>query len=279
MLPCWSDQTLFGERMFVMFVQVWRVVPIVMASMIDQHAADAGQMISADVDDTLAYLRALERRGGNGRDVMAEALTGTLAGRLAVVSSFGAESAVLLALVAEIAPATPVLFLETRKHFPETLAYRDGLAAYLGLTDVRDVAPAPAELRRRDPGGELWQFDPDACCALRKVEPLEQVLLPFDGWITGRKRFQAATRARLPFVEAETGRLKLNPLADWDAVAVRQEFERRQLPRHPLVAAGYRSIGCAVCTRAVGVGEDSRAGRWSGSAKVECGIHQVPAPA
>ena len=126
-----------------------------------------------------------------------------LPGRIATVSSFGAESAVLLAVIAEIDPTIPVVFLETGKHFPETLAYRQELAAHLGLRDVRDVVPPPRQVDGRDPTGELWYYDPDACCALRKVEPLADALAPFAGWITGRKRHQASTRAALPFVQLE----------------------------------------------------------------------------
>ncbi|MCQ8240769.1 phosphoadenylyl-sulfate reductase [Acetobacteraceae bacterium KSS12] len=211
--------------------------------------------------------------------MLAVALGGGLAGRVAAVSSFGAESAVLLALIAEIDPATPVIFLETGRHFPETLAYREALADRLGLQQVLDVTPVEAEARDADPTGELWYYDSDACCDLRKVRPLERALAPFDAWISGRKRHQSATRAVLPFVELEGGRIKLNPLADWDARRLMQEMQERDLPRHPLVARGYPSIGCATCTRPVGQGEDSRAGRWAGSGKVECGIHRGGAAA
>ncbi len=235
---------------------------------------EVGSPADAARRTAIAALRLRERQGIGGPALLADALRGPLAGQLAVVSSFGAESAVLLAVVAGIDPATPVIFLQTGKHFPETLAYRDRLAERLGLSDVRDVTPDPARLRAQDPSGELWYYDTDACCAVRKVAPLERALLPFAGWITGRKRFQAATRSRLDVVEEEGGRLKLNPLAGWDAQRLQDEFATRALPRHPLVDEGYRSIGCAVCTRAVGSGEDSRAGRWAGSAKVECGMHR-----
>lgn len=217
---------------------------------------------------------ALAGSGLGGVDLLARAIRHDLRGRLAVVSSFGAESVLLLALVAEIDPATPVLFLETDRHFPETLAYRDAVAARLGLTDLRDLRPAPVEAADADPTGELWYYDPDSCCALRKVRPLERALAGFDAWVTGRKRHQAATRERLPFVELEGDRIKLNPLADWDRDRIEAEITARGLPRHPLVAKGYPSIGCATCTRAVGAGEDDRAGRWAGLRKVECGIHQ-----
>jgi len=197
-------------------------------------------------------------------------------GRIAVVSSFGAESAVLLALVADIDPATPVLFIDTRQHFPETLAYRDELTRFLGLTDVRTVGPTNAEIEVNDPPGELWRFDPDACCRFRKVTPLERALAPFDAWVTGRKRHQALTRVALPLVENVDGKRKINPLADWTAAQIEAEIVRRGLPRHRLSEAGYPSIGCATCTRAVASGEDPRSGRWFGTGKVECGIHRLP---
>jgi phosphoadenosine phosphosulfate reductase len=232
-----------------------------------------------DLDGLFNSLHNMETAGADGREVLSQAIHGPLRERIAVVSSFGAESALLLSVVAEIDPSIPVIFLETGKHFPETLAYRDELTATLGLTDVRDIVPPAQSLRENDPDGELWYYDPDACCALRKVAPLAHALAPFDAWISGRKRFQAATRAALPLVERDGTRLKLNPLADWDAERVRRELARRKLPQHPLVAQGYPSIGCAVCTRSVAAGEDSRAGRWSGSGKVECGIHSTAVPA
>ena len=228
-----------------------------------------------DASSAYAVLSAMERDGADGRELLRVAVRDLLPGGIATVSSFGAESAVLLSVVAATDPTIPVIFLETGKHFPETLSYRQELAAHLGLREVRDARPAAAAVADRDPTGELWHYDPDACCALRKVEPLADALRPFAGWITGRKRFQASTRAALPFVELEGDRLKLNPIADWDGRRLQAEFRARRLPAHPLVARGYASIGCAVCTRAVGADEDARAGRWSGAAKVECGIHRA----
>lgn len=195
--------------------------------------------------------------------------------KVAVMSSFGAESALLLAFVAEADPEMPVLFLQTGRHFPETVAYRTELARFLGLKTVIDLQPAAAEVQERDPTGELWAFDPDACCRLRKVEPLDQATLSYEALVTGRKRSQAATRATLPVVEEKPdGQLRLNPLALWGAEDITREMARRGLPPHPLVAEGYLSIGCAPCTRPVGLSaEDPRAGRWAGLAKTECGIH------
>lgn len=198
-------------------------------------------------------------------------------GRVALVSSFGADAAVLLHLVAAADPDLPVLFLDTGKHFPETLAYRDALAARLGLRDVRSIPPDPAAIAARDPFGGLFAFDPDACCALRKVAPLAAALAPFDLWLSGRRRAQASTRQALPLVEAEDGRLKANPLAAWGGADIAAYRRTHALPPHPLVARGYPSIGCAPCTSPLAAGEPERAGRWRGTGKIECGIH-APAP-
>jgi phosphoadenosine phosphosulfate reductase len=211
-----------------------------------------------------------------GLSALRRAILEDHAGRLAVVSSFGTESAVLLALVADIDPATPVLFIDTGRHFAETLAYRDELARFLGLTNVRSVGPTQVEIAAHDPPGELWMYDPDACCRLRKVTPLDRALAPFDAWVTGRKRHQALTRVALPVVEHADGKTKINPLADWTSAQIEAEMVRRLLPRHALSHAGYPSIGCAPCTRAVAAGEDPRSGRWAGTGKVECGIHRLP---
>jgi phosphoadenosine phosphosulfate reductase len=211
-----------------------------------------------------------------GPALLRAALTGPLAGRIAMVSSFGAESAVLLDMVASIDRRTPVVFLETGKLFPETLAYKDKLVAWLGLEDVRSIQPDPGELARLDAGGDLWRRAPDRCCHVRKAEPLDQALSGFVGWITGRKRFHGGARAALPTVDGDpvTGQLKLNPLAAWSLEDVRRYRRARRLPLHPLVARGYPSIGCRPCTRPAMAGEPVRAGRWSGLDKTECGIHR-----
>lgn len=195
-------------------------------------------------------------------------------GRVALVSSFGAESVVLLHLVSVIAPETPVLFIDTRMLFAETLDYQRELAEKLHLCDIRTIRALPARLALEDPDNTLHQFNTDACCHLRKVEPLERVLADFDGWITGRKRYQGATRETVDFFEAEGDiRIKVNPLAHWGREDLEEYIVNNRLPRHPLVAKGYPSIGCAPCTSPVKPGEDPRAGRWRGSQKSECGIH------
>ena len=196
-------------------------------------------------------------------------------GRIAVVTSFGAESAVLLDLVSQISQSTPIIFLETGKHFPRTLKYRTQLITHLGLTDVRNQYSDAADIKLSDPNGNLWEENSDQCCHIRKVLPLEKALRPFDAWITGRKRFQGESRATLEPIECDETRIKINPLALWDAARLSNYLSERNLPKHPLVDLGYPSIGCAPCTRAVGEGESLRDGRWSGRAKTECGIHKV----
>ncbi len=195
------------------------------------------------------------------------------AGELCAVSSFGAESAVILHMIAKTAPDTPILFLDTYKLFDETLAYRDALVARLGLNDVRTITPEPAHLEADDPDGDLHLRNPDLCCHIRKTLPLIRALRPFKVWISGRKRHHGGTRAALPRVEVQDGKLKLNPLFDWPPDRIEAYFDEHDLPRHPLVAQGYPSLGCLPCTQPVEAGEDPRAGRWAGQEKTECGIH------
>ncbi|WP_181699559.1 phosphoadenylyl-sulfate reductase [Chthonobacter albigriseus] len=192
---------------------------------------------------------------------------------LALVSSFGADSAVLLHMVSEIDKTLPVVFIDTGKLFGETLRHRDALVERLGLTNVRSVKPQPKRLEEVDPDGTLWFRNTDACCGVRKVEPLSFALSEFDAWITGRKRHQAVTRANLALFEADGEKIKVNPLAGWTSRDVEAYRLAHDLPAHPLVAEGYKSIGCMPCTDRVADGEDERAGRWRGQAKTECGIH------
>ncbi len=216
-------------------------------------------------------------RGSTTIEMLEAVIRDGLAGDLAVVSSFGAESAVLLHLIASVDRHVPVLFLDTGKHFPETLAYRDLLTQRLGLNLVV-LTPEPAELAKKDETGLRWSYDPDGCCEIRKVRPLEKAMAQYDASFTGRKAFQAATRANLPRFEVDTsdaqGRLKINPLIDWDAGQIEGYFMEADLPRHPLIAQGYPSIGCSPCTSQVAPGEDPRSGRWKGWDKTECGIHK-----
>ena len=232
------------------------------------------------IDSGVRTLRSVElsRRyqGLTALALLAQLTERDFAGALAFVSSFGADSAVLLHMVSRIDPGLPVLFLETGKLFPETLRYREELCAHLGLTDVRIIRPIEQDLARADPDGMLHRAAPDTCCYVRKTLPLESALEPFAAWITGRKRFQTATRANLPlFEEDSAGRIKVNPLASWERKDLSEYMRRHRLPAHPLVAQSYLSIGCAPCTSKIAAGEDERAGRWRGTEKDECGIHIV----
>jgi phosphoadenosine phosphosulfate reductase len=237
--------------------------------------------VSPDVDEDrpavmVARARELTTRyvGLDGMSLLRPLIEREFSGRLAVVSSFGAESAVILAMAAEIDRTTPVLFLDTGKLFGETLRYRDRLIARLGLADVRTIQPDAAQLSAADSKGMLWVHDPDSCCRVRKIEPIARALRGFDAWVTGRKRYHGADRVALPIFEWDkSGRIKINPLAEWSRARVEEEFIGRNLPRHPLEADGYLSIGCMTCTDRVQPDEDQRAGRWRGLAKSECGIH------
>jgi phosphoadenosine phosphosulfate reductase len=194
-------------------------------------------------------------------------------GRIALVSSFGADTAVLLHMVSKIDRALPIIFVDTLQLFPETLAYRERLIDFLGLTNVITSKPDAEELGRDDPENFLWARDPDLCCKLRKVKPLVKAVQNYEAWISGRKRFQAQSRSTLPFFETEGDRVKVNPLALWSQPQLDAYFETHDLPRHDLFAKGYLSIGCIPCTSPVKPGEDGRAGRWRGRGKTECGIH------
>ncbi|HEX6144714.1 MAG TPA: phosphoadenylyl-sulfate reductase [Geminicoccaceae bacterium] len=209
------------------------------------------------------------------------------ANAMTLVSSFGADSAVLLHMVSRIDPTLPVLFLETGMLFQETIDHQQRLCELFGLSDVRIVRPSGRDLARADPDGLLHRRAADSCCHIRKTLPLEHALAPFAAWITGRKRFQSLVRASLPLFEEDGGgRIKVNPLAGWSRADLSDYMRLHRLPPHPLVADGYPSIGCRPCTARVGAGEDERAGRWRDTAKVECGIHldggqlkrRVPAP-
>ncbi len=229
----------------------------------------------APPDPTLEQARQLNARLERWRtyDVLDEMIHGEFAGRIALVSSFGAESVVLLHLAASVDPSVPVIFIDTGKMFGSTLRYREELQERLGLTDIRVARPDPALLLTRDPDASLWLRQPDECCTIRKVAPLARALSGFDAWISGRKRFQGGSRAALPLFEADGDRVKINPLADWSKDDIQSYRRLHDLPEHPLVADGFRSIGCMPCTTRVADDEDERDGRWRGAEKTECGIH------
>ncbi|WAT19028.1 phosphoadenylyl-sulfate reductase [Aurantiacibacter sp. MUD11] len=199
-------------------------------------------------------------------------------GRVGVVSSFGTEAVVLLHLVARADKSVPIIFVDTLKMFEETLAYREEVIELLGFTNASVVQPNPDLLVQKDETGMRWSYDPDGCCEIRKVEPMQRAKAGLDSWISGRKAFQSHTRQNLPRFEIEEGRMKLNPLGDWTKDDLEAYFEEHDLPRHPLEAKGYPSVGCSPCTSTVLPGEDPRAGRWRGWDKTECGIHSPNNP-
>ncbi|MEI5682286.1 MULTISPECIES: phosphoadenylyl-sulfate reductase [unclassified Mesorhizobium] len=225
--------------------------------------------------DAEATAASLERLYGEltPHEIIEHSVGEHFTGGIAAVSSFGADSAVLLHLIAEVDRSVPIIFLDTGKHFGETLDYRDALVADFGLTDIRIITPEQAALDRLDPSGLLHQSDTEACCAIRKVEPMARGVEPFHAWFTGRKRFQAATRQALPAFEAVGPRIRINPLARWTTSDLADYMRSHKLRENPLVAYGYLSIGCFPCTQPVKPGEDARSGRWAGQAKTECGIH------
>jgi phosphoadenosine phosphosulfate reductase len=238
--------------------------------MIVQHdlAAEAAILHSAQtLDHTL--------RDASPAHVIETALKVVGREQLALVSSFGTESAALLKVMADVDPAIPVIFLDTGWLFEETLAYRDTLIATLGLRDVRSIKPLEEALSRQDPDRELWFSDPDACCRIRKVEPLARALKPFSAWINGRKRFQGGARAEIPVVEDDGAKLKFNPFANVSREEIEAIYKLAKLPPHPLVASGYLSVGCMPCSSRATADEDARAGRWRGRSKTECGIHTM----
>lgn len=224
------------------------------------------------IEERVARLNAILRHGATAQEIISTALSEFGRG-LTYVSSFGAESAAMLGLIAEVDPAMPIVFIDTGMHFQQTLQYRDELAAFLRLTDVRTTKPIPDEVSAVDPKGVLHRTDPDACCEVRKVRPLEPALDGFSAWITGRKRFHGGGRVNLPVVEHSEGRFKVNPLASWNHDDIEAYFAARKLPRHPLVADGYPSIGCWPCTVRPEDPSDLRSGRWVGFQKEECGLH------
>lgn len=212
-------------------------------------------------------------QGADAREILRIGVQEAFKGKIAVVSSFGSESVVLLHLLSEIDPGVPVIFLNTGKLFGETLRYRDRLQDVLGLLDVRAIGPSLADAREKDPQGNLWASNPDACCNFRKVVPLQRALAGFEAEITGRKRFQTASRSSISPIELKGSRFVLNPLWNWSLNDLKEHILAHNLPRHPLVEDGFLSIGCMPCTQRVKDEADYRSGRWAGTDKDECGIH------
>jgi len=190
--------------------------------------------------------------------------------------SFGAEDVVLVDILQKVSPSTDIFYLDTDFHFKETYETRDRLESKYGIQFVR-VSPklTPEEQAARH-GEELWKSDPNQCCNIRKVEPLTRILSQYDAWITGIRRDQAPTRANAKKVEYDHkfGLVKFNPIADWTSDDVWTYIRENQVLYNSLHDRNFPSIGCEHCTRPVQPGEDPRAGRWSGSEKTECGLHQ-----
>ena len=212
--------------------------------------------------------------GLEGRELV-RAFARDFKGRIALLSSFGAESSVLLHMLAEVDRIIPVIFLDTLKLFPETIGYRDRLVRELGLRDVRVVQPNIADLESDDPAGTLHRSNPDWCCNIRKTLPMEKAFKGFDVMISGRKRFHGASRVELKHIGFDDKRIKIEPLAAFTALDLHGYMVKHQLPSHPLKLAGYHSIGCAPesCTSKSGSADNPREGRWMGREKSECGIH------
>ena len=197
----------------------------------------------------------------------------TFGDELVVASSMGDE--VLVHLASQEAPGVDVLFLDTGYHFPETLEVRDVVSEKYKV-QVRTILPLLSVHEQSEKfGPDLWAHDPDSCCAIRKVEPLERGLQSYSAWVTGMRRVDAPTRNDIDVVgwDARRGIVKLNPLASWSDEELQSYIESNGVIQHPLREIGYASIGCAPCTRPVAPGEDARAGRWSGTSKTECGLH------
>lgn len=209
-------------------------------------------------------------RGLHATQILDRVINGRVAGRIAAFSSFGAEAAVLLKLVADRDAATPIVFLDTRKHFDETLTYVNDLMEQLGLTTLVRTRPSPAHLRVEDHDGFLHKSDSDRCCYVRKTLPMIGALRNFDAVLTGRKRFQTEERKAMAYVEIQENWLRINPLADWSRENINEFLDRHGMLQHPLVAQGFPSIGCQPCTAK---SDDYRSGRWAEQDKTECGIH------
>ena len=235
------------------------------------------QTDSAGSSDALkARLEVLRARyaGANAQELLRAAIKTEFPGRITTVSSFGSESVVLLHLISQIDPSVPVIFLNTGKLFGETLRYRDRLQDRLGLTDLRAIRPHPDDEKALDPDGTLWSRDTNACCNFRKVLPLRRAMAGFEAEITGRKRFQTLARTGMAPIELNGARFVINPLSAWSLEDLKTHILAHDLPRHPLVEDGFLSIGCMPCTQRVKAGDDYRSGRWAGSDKDECGIHE-----
>ena len=193
--------------------------------------------------------------------------------KIVLTSSFGAESIVILDLVSKINKNLPIIFLDTEKLFSETFNYLSKVKSFLKLKNIKVQKPLLKDLKLHDPKGSLHKSDPNLCCKIRKVIPLQKAIEPYDAWINGRKRFHGLDRADIKKIEKLNSVIKINPLADWDFKKISSYINKHKLPEHPLSKKGYKSIGCFPCTSKVSEHDSHRSGRWKGLKKDECGIH------
>lgn len=196
--------------------------------------------------------------------------------KFAMTSSFGPESGTLLHMASEVDRSIPILFLDTGYHFKETLEYRDRLLKLFGLTNLIELRADPAKkaafVAAHD--GVPFERDPDSCCHLNKVEPIQAVIKNYDAWMSGIRRHQTDFRKSIHIIEEYEGDLyKISPLANFTSRDAWWYMKEQGIPQHPLAEKGYLSIGCWPCTRPVQAGDDERSGRWAGKTKKECGIH------
>ena len=210
---------------------------------------------------------------GKSAEEIADWAVATFGAKLAVASSM--QDTILPHLFGTRLPGVDILFLETGYHFKETIETRDRAAKAFPITIVNVLPRQTVEEQDAEFGKDLFARDPNTCCFMRKVDPLARALQGYDAWVTGARRVDAATRANMPIVtwDENHGLVKINPIAAWSDFQVEVYQMAHGLPRNPLVAQGYPSIGCEPCTRKVAAGEDPRSGRWAGTDKTECGIH------
>lgn len=249
------------------------------AGQVTAAAVEAGSMAPSVAAPTLAVREELARasrslEAASPAEIIAWGVE-RFGGRLTMATAFGPEGCLIIHWLAAIAPGTFVFNLETGYQFPETLTLRDRIAARYGIEVSLERPDTSVEDYERAHGGPLYRTEPDRCCGDRKLAVIRRVLTRFDAWMSGIRRDQSADRAAAPIVgwDHKFGVVKVSPLANWTKAMVWDAIIRERVPYNPLHDRGFVSIGCAPCTRAVGAGEDERAGRWSGTAKTECGLH------
>ena len=210
---------------------------------------------------------------GEPRSILEHSILNLFKNKIAYVCSFGSESAIILHLISKISKDIPIIILNTHFLFKETIEYKNELLKLLGLRNYREVFPDDKLLKKLDSNNDLWKTEADKCCNLRKVLPLEKSLTNFEAWISGRKSYHLGERQNLKAFEIINNKIVVNPLFKSSRDFVENYFSLNELPKHPLVAEGYLSIGCKHCTIKTKNIRDLREGRWSDKTKTECGIH------